>query len=165
MLHYILEIAGHLHSKDTDPLLTGVLVPMRLKFLKYWQNIPLLNFFAFILNPRTKIRGFHNVLQLLSQTIGVDYSSYFTSVMNELYKLYNNYENKFGAVRQHRPPQPVGATSKKKTTWGKIFGAPSGSGSSPVLASPPPPAIAVVSELAAYLDNDTVTCLMMTSTY
>jgi hypothetical protein len=121
--------------------------------------------FAFILDPRAKIRGFHNVLQLLSQTIGVDYSSYFTLVRNELYKLYNKYENKFGAVRQHRPSQLAGATGKKKTAWGKIFGAPSGSSSSPVLASPPPPAIAVVSELAAYLDNDTVTCLMMTSTY
>jgi hypothetical protein len=36
MLHHILEIAGYLHSKDTNPLLTSVLVPMILKFLKYW---------------------------------------------------------------------------------------------------------------------------------
>jgi hypothetical protein len=115
--------------------------------------------FAFILDPRAKIRGFHNVLQLLSQTIGVDYSSYFTLVRNELYKLYNKYENKFGAVRQHRPSQLAGATGKKKTAWGKIFGAPSGSSSSPVLASPPPPAIAAISELSAYLDSDIVTCL------
>jgi len=40
--------------------------------------------------------GFHNVLQLLSQAIDVDYSSYFILVRNELYKLFNTYENKFG---------------------------------------------------------------------
>jgi hypothetical protein len=158
MLHHILEIAGHLHPKDFDPLLIGVLVPMRLKFLKYWQNIPLLHSFAFILDPRAKIRGFHNVLRLLSQAIGVDYSSYFSLVRNELYKLYNKYENKFGTDRQHRPSQPAGSTGRKKTAWGKIFGAPSGSGSSPILASPPAPAIAVVSELSSYMDSNTVTC-------
>jgi len=87
---------------------------MRLKFLKYWQKIPLLYSFAFILDPITKMRDFHNVLQLLSQAIGVDYSSYFTSVRNELYKLFNKYENKFGAARQQRPSQPTGLTGKKK---------------------------------------------------
>jgi len=64
--------------------------------MKYWQKIPLLYSFAFILDPRAKIRDFHNVLQLLSQAIDVDYSSYFILVRNELYKLFNTYENKFG---------------------------------------------------------------------
>ena len=113
--------------------------------------------FAFILDPRAKIRDFHNVIQLLSWIIDVDYSSYFSEVRNELYKLYNNNVNEFGAVRLHMPSQPSGSTSKKNTGWGKIFGAPSGSCSSPVLASPPPPAIAYVSKLSAYMDNDTVT--------
>ena len=58
--------------------------PMRLKFLKYWQKIPLLYSFAFILDPRAKIRDFHNVLQLLSQAIGVAYSSYFASLRNDI---------------------------------------------------------------------------------
>jgi len=118
MLHHILEIVGHLHSNDTDPLLIPILVPMRLKFLKYWQKIPLLYSFAFILDPIAKIRDFYNVLQLLSQAIGVDYSSYFTSVRNELYKLYNKYENKFGAAGQQRPSQPAQIMGEKKTAWG-----------------------------------------------
>jgi len=62
MLHHILDIAQHLHSKDNDPLLMNIVTPMKLKFLKYWQNIPFLYSFAFILDPRAKIRGFHNVL-------------------------------------------------------------------------------------------------------
>jgi hypothetical protein len=52
--------------------------------------------FTFVLDPKAKMRGFYNILQHLSQTIGVDYSSYFSEVRTELYKLYNKYENKFG---------------------------------------------------------------------
>jgi len=114
MLHHILEIAGHLHSREIDPLLLDILIPMKLKFLKYWQNIPLLYSFAFVLDPRAKIRGFHNVLQILSQIIGVDYSNYFSEVRTELYKLYNKYENKYGAVRLQRPSNILGSTGKKK---------------------------------------------------
>ena len=62
MLHHILDIAQHLHSKDNDPLLMNIVTPMKLKFLKYWHNIPLLYSFAFILDPRAKMRVFHNVL-------------------------------------------------------------------------------------------------------
>ena len=50
---------------------------------------------------------------------------------------------------------------RKKQHGGKIYGAPTCSGScscySPVLASAPP-AVAAVSELSAFLDNDTVIC-------
>ncbi|XP_072148536.1 zinc finger BED domain-containing protein RICESLEEPER 2-like [Setaria viridis] len=155
MLHHIIEIAGHLHGQDSDPLLRNIVVPMKLKFLKYWQNIPLLYSFAFILDPRAKVRGFHNVLQLLSQTVGVDYSSYFTEVRTQLHKLFNKYENKFGAVRSQRPAQPSAATGKKRTAWGKIFGGP-GTCGSPVLSSTPP--ISPASELSSYLESDTITC-------
>jgi hypothetical protein len=50
---------------------------------------------------------------------------------------------------------------RKKTAWGKIFGAPStsiGAGSSTCTASTSAAAIAAVSELSSYLDSDTVTC-------
>jgi hypothetical protein len=106
------------------------------------------------------MRGFHNVLQLLSQTIGTDYSSYFNEVRTELYKLYNKYENRFGAVRSQRHSQAGGSTGKRKTAWGKVFGAPGtsiGVGSSTGTASTSAPAIAAVSELFSYLDSDTVT--------
>jgi hypothetical protein len=165
MLHHILDIAGHLHVQETDPLLMNIVTPMKLKFLKYWQNIPLLYSFAFILDPRAKMRGFRNVLQLLSQTIGTDYSSYFSEVRTGLYKLYNKYENWFGVVRSQRHSQAGGSTGKQKTAWGKIFGAPDtsiGVGSSTCTAtastSTSTAAIAAVSELSSYLDSDTVTC-------
>jgi hypothetical protein len=68
--------------------------------------------FAFILDPRAKMRGFHNVLQILSQTIGFDYSKCYNEVRTELYKLYNKYETKFGSVRGQRN-QAATSTGKK----------------------------------------------------
>jgi len=75
---------------------------------------PTVVFLCIYFGSIAKMRDFHNILQLLSQAIGVDYSSYFTSVRNELYKLFNKYENKFGAARQQRPSQSTGLTGKKK---------------------------------------------------
>ncbi|CAO2148769.1 unnamed protein product [Urochloa humidicola] len=157
MLHHILDIASHLHARETDPLLMSIVTPMKLKFLKYWQNIPLLYSFAFILDPRAKIRSLHNALQLLGQTIGVDYGSYFNEVRTDLYKLYNKYETKFGAVRTVRPNTNISGGGKKKAAWGKIYGAPgtSADGSSTAAACSSAP---VLSELTSYLDSDTVTC-------
>ena len=71
---------------------------MKLKFLKYWQDIPLLYSFAFILDPRAKMRGLFNVLQLLKEYTSYDYSSYYADVRTKIYKLFNKYLRKFGAA-------------------------------------------------------------------
>jgi len=52
----------------------------------------------------------------------VEYSSYYVEVTTELYKLFNKYENKFGAARSQRAAQPSNHTGKKKQAWGRIFG-------------------------------------------
>ena len=75
---------------------------MKIKFLKYWQHIPLLYSFAFILNPRAKMRGLFRVLELLKENTGCDYTSYYADVKIEIYKLFNKYERKFGAARSQR---------------------------------------------------------------
>ena len=75
---------------------------MKLKFLKYGQDIPLLYSFAFILDPRVKMRGIFNVLQLLKEYTGCDYSSYYADVRTKIYKLFNKYERMFGAAKSQR---------------------------------------------------------------
>ena len=106
VLHHILEIASHLHACEKDHNLRAIVLPMKLKFLKYWQDIPLLYSYAFILDPRAKMRGFFNVLQLLGEYTGFEYNSYYADVKTELYKLFNKYENKFGAAKSQRVAQP-----------------------------------------------------------
>ena len=104
VLYHILEIASHLHATERDHNFRNIVAPMKLKFLKYWEDIPLLYSYAFILDPRAKMKGFFNVLQLLANTTGASYSAYYGDVKSELYKLIAKYETKFGAARSQRVP-------------------------------------------------------------
>jgi hypothetical protein len=158
VLHHILGIAEHLHDCERDQSLRSVVGPMKLKFLKYWENIPHLYSFAFILDPRAKMRGFFKVLELIAGYMGTEYSAYYADVKAELYKLFDKYVQKFGAARSQRVAQPSGHTGKSKQAWGRIFG---GAGSGVVGPHPVPgtssSSSAGVSELSAYLDSDCVT--------
>jgi hypothetical protein len=84
MLHHIIEIAAHLNKYENDPLLMESILPMKAKLFKYWRTIPMLYSFAFILDPRAKIRGFHKALSLISQLTNHDYSCYYEFIRVEL---------------------------------------------------------------------------------
>ena len=64
MVHTILDIASHLKAYEGDRLLLNVVADMKTKYLKYWEQIPLLYAFAFILDPRAKLEGYHSALNL-----------------------------------------------------------------------------------------------------
>ena len=59
------------------------------------------------------MRGLFNVLQILKENTGGDYSSYYADVKTKIYKLFNKYERKFGAARSQRAAQPASHTCKK----------------------------------------------------
>jgi hypothetical protein len=84
MLHKILKIARHLNTYENDELLRQAVVPMKDKFLKYWRQIPLLYAFAFILDPRAKMRGFHKILLRLSALTGTYYCRLPQKVRSQL---------------------------------------------------------------------------------
>jgi hypothetical protein len=88
--------------------------------------------------------------------LAIEYSSYYVEVTTELYKLFNKYENKFGAARS---AQPSNHTGKKKQAWGRIFGGGTGVvGPSPTSAPTSSSSVfaSVVCELSVYyLDSDT----------
>jgi hypothetical protein len=135
---------------------------MKLKFLKYWENIPLLYSYAFILDPRAKMIGFFKVLELLANFTSSDYNSYYVDIKYELYKLFDKYVSKFGTASSQRVAQPSANTGKKKQAWGRIFGGSGTSGSGSGGIGPPGSGTSslsssAVSELSAYLDSDCVT--------
>jgi hypothetical protein len=93
-----------------------------------------------------------------TDSTGASYSSYYTDVKSEFYKLFRKYETKFGAARSQRVPQPSAHSCKKKQSWANIFGEHAGSGG----VGPPPVSSSSSSsgddsELSAYLDSDCVT--------
>jgi len=102
------------------------------------------------------LRGLFNVLQILKENTGVDYSLYYADVKTKIYKLFNKYERKFGATHSLQVIQV-----RKTKAWERIFGGPRSSG-----VVGPSPASAHASsqsasasgcELTAYLDSDNVT--------
>ncbi|XP_066311030.1 zinc finger BED domain-containing protein RICESLEEPER 2-like [Miscanthus floridulus] len=155
VLHHMLDMAEHLQNAERDANFRMIATPMKLKFLKYWEKIPLIYSYAFILDPRAKIKGFFNVLELLGKATGCIYSVYYGDVKDELYRLFAKYEQKFGAVRSQRVSVPSAHTCKTKQAWGRIFGGP---GESPVGSPSSSSTPSAVSELKAYLDSDPVTC-------
>jgi hypothetical protein len=173
IMHNILDIIQHLNQYENDALLRHAVAPMKSKFLKYWRDIPMLYAFAFILDPRAKLRGFSNILRILSGLSGTDYSLYFTCVKSELFTMFNKYDVKFGAVRQQVPPPPP-VTGKRKQNWGLIYGSDSNSefsypgSSTPNLAAGTSASAllqqahssaglsSLDTELSSYLDSDTL---------
>lgn len=154
VLHHILEIAEHLQKAERDANFRSIAMPMKEKFLQYWDKIPVIYSYAFILDPRAKMKGFFNVLELLGKATGSDYSEYYGQVKADLYTMFAKYEEKFGAARSQRVSIPSSHTGKRKQAWEKIFGGP---GASPDCFQSTSCATSV-SELKAYLDSDPVTC-------
>jgi len=104
MMHHILDFAEHLHKAKNDDVFRSIATPMKLKFFKYWENIPLLYSYAFILDPRAKMKGFFNVLELLTKHTGTSYTLYYFDVKDEMTRLFSNYEQKFSVARFEIPP-------------------------------------------------------------
>jgi hypothetical protein len=77
--------------------------------------------YAFILDPRAKMRGFFNVLHLLGDCTGCEYNTYYADVKNELYKMFTKYETKFGVVRAQRAAQPSIHIGKKASLGNNIW--------------------------------------------
>jgi hypothetical protein len=103
MMHVIIEIADHLNQFENDSLFRDVIVPMKLIFLKYWLNIPLLYSFSFILDPRAKLTGFNSALQVLFELLNHDYSTYYNEVKSKLANMFAKYDSKFDSLRLQKP--------------------------------------------------------------
>jgi len=149
------------------------------KYNKYWRDIPLLYSFAFILDPRAKMKGFAKVLRRLMNLTNTDYSAYQVGTRARLTDVYNKYEEKFGDVRLRRTV-PQNLSGKKRSAWDEIYEDDSsssggnGGGTSllhstlnlsrdtsatSLLQAATSTASANSSELVSYLDCDTVSQL------
>ena len=108
-----------------------------------------------MLDPRAKIRGFNNALQVLSRFVTTDYSEYFNVIRSELTNMFSKYEIKFGAAKLQRPTHTT-STSRNKTAWGKIYASTEVSEVSAASISSSSFG-SQVSELTMYLDSDPLT--------
>lgn len=173
MVHHIVKIAIHLHRYQNDEHIRAVVQPMIDKYNKYWKTLPELYCIAFILDPRAKMKGFNKVLRKLSSITDTDYSNKMMETRTLLFKLYHKYDELYGSVREKRVVPP-NLSGKKRTAWDEIYD----DEDDDVLGSALPPNLDMCrtipattllhaassssnssSELAAYLDCDTVSQL------
>jgi hypothetical protein len=139
-----------LQAAESNEYFKHVARPMKMKFLKYWDNIPLLYSFATILDPRGKMKGFYITLDQLGKATGSDYSLGYGDAKDELTRLFSKYQGKYCSnadttrAQRHVLPLPCG------NRWGWIF---DNSSSTPTITSS-----SNVNELTAYLDSDPVPC-------
>ena len=134
------------------------------------EYIPLLYFFAFILDPRAKMKGFTRVLRRLGSLTTTDYSAYLVDTRARLTDVYNKYDEKFGVVRLRRTDPPV-LSGKPKSAWDEIYDDDGGAGlgcgilpglnmsrdtSATSLLNVVRSSASNASELVSYLDCDTV---------
>nr|ABA95117.1 hAT family dimerisation domain containing protein [Oryza sativa Japonica Group] len=126
---------------------------MKQKYLKYWKEIPVLYAFAFILDPRGKLRGLVNMLNIIGEIMNIDYTNYYSDVKTKLYETFAKYENKFQGLRLQRPPT-VSVAGKKKIQWGRIWGGSSSSTPAGSSASGTTGTFQGTQELSSYLDSD-----------
>jgi hypothetical protein len=157
MLHHILKIARHLNAYENHELLRNVVVPMKTKNLKYWREIPFLYAIVFILDPRAKMTGFHKVLQRLSSLNGTDYSRYPSCIRNQLTKMYQIYQAKFGGVCLTPQPQAGSGSSKETEAWDDIYGDDETYSNTDTSGTAGTSTFTDISELTYYLDSDTKT--------
>jgi hypothetical protein len=140
------------------------------KYHKYWKNIPDLYSIAFILDPRAKIKGFNKVLRKLNSLFNVGYTNTLLDTRALLFRMYNRYDAMYGSVRLKRVV-PTSLSGKKRTAWADIYdddeldiGAGCSSLPSNLDESRGVSATSLLhaasasnsSELASYLDSDTV---------
>jgi hypothetical protein len=118
--------------------------------------------FAFILDPRAKMRGFHKALTLISNLTSNDYANYYDFVHAEFADVFIKYDLMFGGQVSHRKQVPIAGSEKKRKAWGgKIYGSDVVGSSDPSSTPepfPPQPSLLFESqsELLPYLDTDPV---------
>jgi hypothetical protein len=120
MLHYLVKIAIHLKNYANDSHIIPVIEPMIYKYNKYWRNILLLYSFAFILDPRAKMKGFSRVLRRLMNLTSTDYAAYQVTTRAILTDVNNKYEEKYRSVRLRRSIPP-NLSGNKRFAWDETY--------------------------------------------
>jgi hypothetical protein len=78
--------------------------------------------FAFVLDPRAKMRGYHKALTFISNLISTDYANYYEFIRAKLTVVFANYDLRFGGQNPHRKQAPLAGVGKERKAWGKIYG-------------------------------------------
>ena len=93
-LYQIFKVYRELEQAETlDKSLTPIVDAMKLKFLKYWEDVPLLAIIASCLNPAYKKHFTIRILETYKENLHLDKTgvdTYVNSKFDEMFNLYNS---------------------------------------------------------------------------
>ena len=80
-------------------MLAPIVAAMKEKYLKYFDDIPHLYCFAIVLDPRKKLDGLDTAFRFIGDALDLDYSSAYSHVKSEIFRVFDMYQDKFGQTR------------------------------------------------------------------
>ena len=122
VLEWLMKIVDTFQEKSTDRMLAPIVAAMKEKYLKYFDAIPHLYCFAIVLDPRKKLDGLDTAFRFIGDALDLDYSSAYSHVKSEIFRVFDMYQDKFG---QTRPRSEAAQNEKPKNTaaanmWKKL---------------------------------------------
>ena len=133
-LKEILEIAICFQEHRDQPFFTPICKEMEIKFLKYWESLPVLNFVVVVLDPRFKEEGTFLMLEQfvaimnLQNKINVNQEKQKHSKFIE--EMYAEYELKYGVARTPQTHTAHDTTKMSRKVWNILSKKSKGSSSS-----------------------------------
>uniref|UniRef100_A0A0A8ZVE1 HAT C-terminal dimerisation domain-containing protein n=1 Tax=Arundo donax TaxID=35708 RepID=A0A0A8ZVE1_ARUDO len=138
-----------------DPDFCNIAKAMEYHFLKYFETIPHLYCFAFIIDPRIKFRGLQVTLNLLDEALNTSHSNTYSRVADEFFRVFCLYTAKFGRTcwERLRPPTSEYSHILKKSNlrWKKLMAKLSPSS---ISWGPPTPETIAQGDIDKYLHID-----------
>jgi len=113
VLEWLMKIVDTFQEKSTDRMLAPIVAAMKEKYLKYFDAIPHLYCFAIVLDPRKKLDGLDTAFRFIGDALDLDYSSAYSHVKSEIFRVFDMYQDKFG---QTRPRSEAAQNEKPKST-------------------------------------------------
>jgi hypothetical protein len=82
-IHHLHSIAKTFHNYSSDPYFLPILEKMKAKFLKYWNDVPLLYTLTACLNPRTKIKVVTKIVNVIKNLLQIEESNVTIVIIEE----------------------------------------------------------------------------------
>ncbi|WVZ77527.1 hypothetical protein U9M48_025385 [Paspalum notatum var. saurae] len=124
VIDYIWLMAESFSKYRSDSLLRTIVDPMKVKFLKYFEQISHVYCFATIFDPRKKLDGLQTALEGIGDALDMDFSDAFNHIKEELFNVFGYYYEKYGEseIDSHvvEPDADITDTSLTTHLWKRV---------------------------------------------
>jgi hypothetical protein len=119
VLEWLMKIVDTFHENSADKILAPIVAAMKEKYMKYFDGIPHLYCFAVVFHPRKKLDGLDAAFHFIGDALDLDYSSAYSHVKSEIFRVFCMYQDTFGPTRSRS--EVAGNERPKSTTTANMW--------------------------------------------